>query len=296
MGERLRQLVLRFLVVLMASSSEWPVAADTTAAQTSVLGIDVGFYTGPISTDVWQRIRQDGQSFVIAQAWGGRSRNEFARSQLAGARSVGMRTAAYILLNYDDKVCPTFAEPVRDDSGSCLGDPVPQGQPGGRWQVRQALAALGDELASVAFIAIDVEWFLAGRPPSDPEAQQRRRQTILDAIDEVATWRKRPIIYTRFGLRHWPDITGCWNDVPSPGCDALHAVVRHPLRPVPLWDVEVGDPKLDGLQPYGSWTSRIGRQYQLDVEAFGLPQGRAVDMNVFDLTIFSTPPSNRLNP
>jgi hypothetical protein len=202
-----------------------------------------------------------------------------------------MRTAAYILLNYDDKVCPTFAQPVRDDGGSCLGDSIVQGQPGGRWQVRQGLAALGDEFANVAFVAIDVEWFVTGRPPSDPEAQQRRRQTILDAIDEVSVWRKRPIIYTRYGQRHWPDITGCWTYPASPDCDSLYAVVRHPLRPVPLWDVEIGDPVLHGFQPYGPWTSRIGRQYLLDEPLFGLPEGRAVDLNVFDAGLFSTPPA-----
>ena len=117
MGDRFRQVLLPFLVLLIASSLVWPVAADTVGAPTTALGVDVGFYTGPISTDVWQRARQFGQSFVIAQAWGGRSRNEFAQSQLAGARSAGMRTAAYILLNYDDKVCPTFAQPVREGSG-----------------------------------------------------------------------------------------------------------------------------------------------------------------------------------
>jgi hypothetical protein len=288
MGDRFRRVLLPFLVLVIASSFVWRVGADTAPPPTTAFGVDVGFYTGPISTEVWQRARQFGQTFVIAQAWGGRSRNEYAQSQLAGARAVGMRTAAYILLNYDDKVCPTFAQPVRDEVGSCLGDPIAQEQPGGRWQVRQGLAALGNESASVAFVAIDVEWFMAGRPPSDPEAQQRRRQTILDAIDEVAVWRKRPIIYTRYGLRHWPDITGCWSNAPSPDCDSLYAVVRHPLRPVPLWDVEIGDPRLDGFQPYGPWTSRIGRQYLLDEPLFGLPEGRAVDLNVFDGRIFPT--------
>src|SRR5262245_15229907 len=75
------------------------------------LGIDVDFYTGPISQDVWSQMKESGQQFVVVQAWGGRSRNEFAISQLSGARSVGMATAAYILLNYDDKVCRTFSHP-----------------------------------------------------------------------------------------------------------------------------------------------------------------------------------------
>jgi hypothetical protein len=288
-SERFREVFLPVLVFLIASSAVWPAAADSAASSTTALGIDVGFYTGPISADIWRRIRQGGQSFVIAQAWGGRSCNEFAESQLAGARAAGMRTAAYVLLNYDDRVCPTFAQPVRDFGGSCLGDPIAQDQSGGRWQVRQGFAALGSELADVSFVAIDVEWFMGGNPPSDPESRQRRRQSILDAIDEVVAWRKRPVIYTRNGPRHWLDITGCSNTTPSPECDALYAVVRHPLRPVPLWDVEIGEPALDDFRPHGPWTSRIGRQYGIDEPVPGLPEDMSVDLNIFDLAIFSTP-------
>src|SRR5437764_15403859 len=87
------------------------------------LGIDVDFYTGPISNDVWLQLKAADQKFAIAQAWGGRSRNEFARSQLTGARTVAeLKTAAYVLLNYDDKVCASFAKPVRNAGGRCEGD------------------------------------------------------------------------------------------------------------------------------------------------------------------------------
>jgi hypothetical protein len=286
---RFRALLPLSLILLIASFSGRPVSADTAATPATALGIDVGFYTGPISTDTWRRIRQGGQSFVIAQAWGGRSMNEFAESQLAGARSVGMHTAAYVLLNYDDRVCATFAQPVRDFGGGCVGGPIAQAQPGARWQVRQGIAALGRELGGVSFVAIDVEWFLPGDPPSDPGSQQRRRQSILDAIDEVVAWRRRPVIYTRNGPRHWLDITGCSNAALSRDCEALYAVVRHPLRPVPLWDVEIGEPALDSFQPHGAWTSRIGRQYGVDEPVLGLPEDMAVDLNVFDLRIFSNP-------
>ncbi|HKF69599.1 MAG TPA: hypothetical protein VKB36_23805 [Vicinamibacterales bacterium] len=289
MADRFRLAFLLILALLVASSSARSVTAEAGAQPATALGIDVNFYTGPIRADEWQRLRQAGQSFAIAQAWGGRSRNEFAESQLAGARTAGLRTGAYVLLNYDDKVCPTFDKPVRDFGGGCFGDPIAQVEPGGRWQVRQGVAALGRELASVAFVAIDVEWFLAADPPSDREALQRRRQTILDAIDEVVAWRKRPVVYTRNGPRHWFEITGCSNALPSPDCGPLYAVVRHPLRPVPLWDVEIGPAELDGFQPHGAWTSRIGRQYGIGENPFGLPPDRTYDLNVFDLRIFSTP-------
>ena len=134
---RLRQAFLLILAPLVASSAVRSVTADAGEKPATALGIDVNFYTGPIRADEWQRIRQAGQSFVIAQAWGGRSRNEFAESQLAGARAAGLRTGAYVLLNYDDKVCPTFDKPVRDIGGGCFGDSIAQTEPGGRWQVRQ---------------------------------------------------------------------------------------------------------------------------------------------------------------
>jgi hypothetical protein len=102
----------------------------------TAFGIDVDFYTGPISREVWAQIKGAGQRFVVAQAWGGRSRNEFAVSQLAGARSAGLQTAAYILLNCDNKVCPTFADPVQERGGKCAGTPILQKKHGGRWQVR----------------------------------------------------------------------------------------------------------------------------------------------------------------
>jgi hypothetical protein len=283
----LRQAFL--LILAIASSSARSVTAANGATPATALGIDVNFYTGPVAADQWRRIQRAGQRFVIAQAWGGRSRNEFAESQLSGARAAGMYTAAYVLLNYDDMVCPTFDKPVRDASGKCLGDPIAQVEPGGRWQVRQGLAALGSQLANMSFVAIDIEWFLGDTPPSDPESKQRRRQTIVEAIDEVTARGKRVVVYTRNGPRHWFEITGCSNTAPSPDCDVLYGVVHHPLRPVSLWDVELGAAELDGFQPHGPWTSRIGRQYGIDENPFGLPTDRTFDLNVFDLRIFSTP-------
>jgi len=265
------------------------VAAESAAKPAPALGIDVNFYTGPLGPDQWRRIQRAGQSFVIAQAWGGRSRNEFAESQLAGARAAGMYTAAYVLLNYDDTVCPTFDKPVRDAAGKCLGDPIPQAEPGGRWQVRQGLAALGSQLANMSFVAIDVEWFTNTPPPSAPEAQQRRRQTIAEAIDEVTAAHKRVVIYTRNGPRHWFEITGCSNTSPSLDCEVLYTSVHHPLRPVPLWDVDLGAAELDGFQPHGPWTSRVGRQYGIDENPFGFALDKLFDLNVFDPSIFSMP-------
>jgi hypothetical protein len=257
------------------------------AARRAGLGVDVDFYTGPISSTVWLRMRRAGVALVVAQAWGGRSRNEFASAQLSGARSIGrMKQAAYVLLNYDDKVCPTFANPVRDGTGACAGDLVAQETPGARWQVRQGLAALGSERAHVAFVAIDVEWFVRAAPPADEESQSDRRQHILDAIDEVRKAGKKPVVYTRNAKRHWQDITGCGTNSPRAGCQTLYALMNDPSSPIPLWDVEHGAAHLEHFQPYGAWTGRVGRQYELDRNAFGLPSSRTVDLDVFDLSFF----------
>jgi hypothetical protein len=255
-------------------------------AQTG-LGVDVDFYTGPISGNIWQHLKATSRRFVIAQSWGGRSRNEFAASQLEGARAAGLKTAAYVLLNYDNLVCPSFAHPFRDRKGKCSGEPVRQPQPGGRWQVAQGLAALGAELGKIAFVAIDVEWFASAAPSLDPAEQSRRAGYVLDAIQELKSRNIRPVIYTRNGEGHWNDITGCVAGSQTPVCADLGRAVNDPLAPVALWDVQGGTPELDHFRPHGMWERRLGRQYKLDANAFGLSAGRTLDLNVFDLSLFA---------
>jgi len=259
----------------------------------SGLGVDVDFYTGPISTKVWRQLKAANRKFVIVQSWGGRSRNEWASSQLAGARSAGIKTAAYILLNYDSLVCPTFARPVRDDRGRCSGDLIPQAQPGGRWQVRQGLAALGAESDNVSFVAVDVEWFASPTPSLDPVEQNRRAGYVLEAIEELKARHKKTVVYTRNGTGHWADITGCDVGARSPVCAALFDIIHDPASPVALWDVQKGSPELDNFRPHGMWTSRLGRQYRLDANAFGLPAARTLDLNVFNLSLFWEGPAAR---
>ncbi len=262
--------------------------ADAASAR-SGLGLDIDYYTGPISRDSWLRMKRAGEQFAVVQAWGGRSRNEFAVSHLTGARLVGrMKTATYLLLNYDDKVCASFAAPVRDARGRCGGGLIDQPVSGARWQVQQAFASLGDEAAHVAFVAVDVEWFLDGAPPSDDGSLGSRRASILDALDEIARHHKASVIYTRNGRRHWRDITGCDTafDEES-GCAQLHSVITNSHRPIPLWDVETGTPDLRGFRPHGAWTARAGRQYVLDRNLFGLPARHTVDLDVFDVSLFA---------
>jgi hypothetical protein len=251
------------------------------------LGVDVDFYTGPVSKAVWLRMKSAGQRVAVVQAWGGRSRNELAESQLRGARTVGrMATAAYVLLNYDDRVCATFAKPRRNANGRCSGGSVDQPQQGGRWQVRQGLRALGSEVRYVRFVAIDVEWFLASPPPSDRASAERRRKYLVDAIDEVRRAHKKAVIYTRNVKNHWRDITGCDGGGGQAECGALYHLIQDPAAPVPLWDVENGEAELGNFQPHSAWADRAGRQYGLDRNLFGLPAHKTVDLNVFDASLF----------
>jgi hypothetical protein len=281
------------LPYLLSTLLSFTLFAPSAFAHTG-LGIDIDFYTGPIPRSVWRQVKAANQKFVIVQAWGGRSRNEFAVSQLAGARSIGMKTAAYVLLNYDGMVCSTYAHPVRNNHGSCADDLNSQDELGGRWQVRQGLAALGPELQRVSFIAIDVEWFASPAPSLDTAEQERRRQDVVDAIDEVKKHHKRAVIYTRNSSGHWNDITGCGATPAAPGCGELYKRIHDPVTPIALWDVQRGDPELTNFRPHGAWTTRLGRQYKLNTNMFGLPPEKTVDLNVFDLSLFSVQPSRIL--
>jgi len=284
---------LRISFLLLAISVSSPLRAEQT---NTGFGVDLDFYTGPVTRLVWLQMKEAGQKFAIVQAWGGRSRNEFAAGQLSGARKTGgMATAAYVLLNYDDKVCRTYAKPVRDRNGRCIGGLRAQPRRGARWQVRQGAAALGSELAHTAFIAIDVEWFLSDSPPLNATAHAKRSQRILEAIDEVRILHKMPVIYTRNSNLHWRDITGCDQDSRERQCRQLSALIKNRVRPIPLWDVQTGEPELENFSPYAEWTERAGRQFKLDTNVFGLPPGRTVDLNVFHVSLFSpaAPPPER---
>jgi hypothetical protein len=207
-----------------------------------------------------------------------------------------MATAAYVLLNYDDRVCATFGKPRRDEKGRCIGGTVDQPEHGGRWQVHQGLRALGSELRYVRFVAIDVEWFLASPPRSDPVSAERRRKYLVDAIDEVRRAHKKAVIYTRNVNNHWRDITGCDADGKQAECGALYTLIQDPAAPVLLWDVEKGDADLGNFQPHSAWADRAGRQYGLDRNLFGLPAHKTVDLNVFDASLFEPARTTRIAP
>jgi Glycosyl hydrolases family 25 len=50
----------------------------------------------------WQSDKASGQWFAIVGAWGGQTANQYAYTQLAGARANGLKTAAYCVLNFNN--------------------------------------------------------------------------------------------------------------------------------------------------------------------------------------------------
>jgi len=87
--------------------------------------------------------------------------------------------------------------------------------------------------------------------------------------------------------RHWRDITGCDLTSADADCKALYKLINAPKRSIPLWDVDKGEPDLDGFLPHSAWMTRAARQYKLDTTGFGLPPSKTVDLNVFDVSLFS---------
>src|SRR5437016_916397 len=219
-------------------------------------GIDVSRSAGEPTLQDLENIKQQGYRFVIVSGWGGVNRNGHARVQLSRARSAGLLTAGYCYLN--------FASPL--DGAS---------------QVREALAAFGPEAAHLGFLAIDIETSARNQlspglrlDPPDASAQQQAITRITEAVQQVQEMSLRTVIYTK--KSDWQRITGDTQQ----------------FKDLPLWNPKTigGD---DLAQPdlgrpahtFGGWTSRVGKQYELDTDLNNPPI--KVDLNVFDLRAFS---------
>jgi len=63
-------MIPRILSFILIGLLTLPVLAGTAGAPSVPgLGVDVDFYTGPVSHDIWLKMKQSGIQFVIAQAW-----------------------------------------------------------------------------------------------------------------------------------------------------------------------------------------------------------------------------------
>ena len=236
-----------------------PPESATTSERTFARGIDISRSAGEPSVPEFESIKQQGYRFVIVSGWGGVNPNCHAQVQLSRARSAGLLTAGYCYLNF-----------------ASAWD-------GGR-QVREALAAFGDGAAFLGFLAIDVETSARNQlspglrlETPDASAQQQALTRIAEAVEEVKRVGLRPVIYTK--KSDWLRVTGDTQQFKS----------------IPLWHPRtIGGDALH--QPdlarrgdtFGGWTSRVGKQFELDT-ILNCPPIK-VDLDVFDLGAFA--PSN----
>jgi len=226
-------------------------------------GIDISRSAGEPTLQDFENIKRQGYRFVIVNGWGGVHPNGHACAQLSRARSAGLLTAGYCYLNFASAF------------------------DGGR-QIREALAAFGDESAHVGFLAIDVETSsrnqlspgLQSEPP-DAFAQQQAATRIAEAVQEVQRTGLNVVIYTK--KDDWQQVTGDTQQFSN----------------LPLWHPKTigGD---DLKQPdlanpgctFGGWTTRTGKQYALDT-VLDNPMIQ-VDLNIFDLRVFSARGANSI--
>lgn len=237
------------------------------------------FSTPAVPPTAWRPMYEYGISHAVSRAWGGRGKDAFAGPQLRDARTLSatpsrfgtMRTGAYVFLNFDNGVS---------------GGPANQT---GRWQVEQALAALGPEAAYVDFVAVDVEDAYKGAMSTTARVQR-----IQEAVQAIRDAGLNPIIYSR--RVHWGPMT---NNSTAFSALPLWAV-RYAQNPAEeLADI---NNDRDGAfatngQAFGGWTARKGKQYSpvhsaTDIaptakalmQTFGL---KTVDANVFDTRVFA---------
>jgi probable HAF family extracellular repeat protein len=196
--------------------------------------------------------------FVVADAFGGV--HTFPAQAILSSAPPGVHKAAYFALN---------TNPL-----SGFGTPAAQ--------FNIALQQIGTEFANLQFIALDVEVVMGVNYPNDANSVTLRNQWINEAIEQIQSANKTPLIYTR--RTDWATITG---GVTSFGC-------------VPLWDINLdGVPDLnnDGpnlniipsgpvttqpWHPFGGWAGRVGKQYLQEVPPTG------VDLDVFSPALLSS--------
>ena len=121
--------------------------------------VDVSVYSGEISTDQWQKIKNDGYELAVVGLFHGRTVNRFAGQQLSGAIQVGLEVAAYV-----------FIAPWTGWTG-------PQ-------QVAAGMAEAQAYKDKLRFVAVDVE------------ADGVTGKMVRDALDTVKALGQRPILYT----------------------------------------------------------------------------------------------------
>jgi hypothetical protein len=127
---------------------EDPIGVDYGFVGTVPNGMDISVYTTPfpVPSESWLNAIEAGVSYLMVQAWGGKTINGNAQIQLTGAQGAGLQTGAYVLLTYLSNIPATY-------------------------QVKQAVEAIGTAMAGLKVMAVDVEVccgeFAASKPSTD---------------------------------------------------------------------------------------------------------------------------------
>ena len=124
--------------------------------------LDVSKYSGEISVGHWQDVYNRGYDLAIVGAWHGTTSNLTAPNTIANARKVGMKVAAYTVLNAES----------------------------GSKSVHEAIRACGDQSKYLSFMALDVE--LRGLT----------HQIFNDAANELIRGEIKGCVYTRYSFWH----------------------------------------------------------------------------------------------
>jgi len=219
---------------------------------------------GACSQATFANFRAKGWTSHFQASWGGRNVWPDARQNLINAHNAGMKVATYAFLNFDN-------------SSTISGAPSDQT---GIWQMDKCLQNIGfngnkSSLAyDLKYVVVDVENTYVGTM-----SPANRVQRIAEAVQRARNYGFWPAIYTRNqGVNTW------WNTYTGNSTD---------FSDLPLWgsypEVTSANFKdhldLDGGSPYipfGGWTTRAGKQYQLDSTIMGV----RVDLNVWDPAIW----------
>src|SRR5437588_1607565 len=220
-------------------------------------GIDVASYAGPLSIGGLQQAREADQvQAVVVGAFQGKNPNKYAEQQLGAARQAGLRTGAYVFLNFASNQIASGAD-----------------------QASVALQACGKEAGNLSFMAVDIEPGMKGA-----RSQASRVKFIDAAVKTIKSWGVQPIIYAS-NANVWNHMTG-WSN----------AFAHLPLwTPRYDGNADLKADGKGAWEPFGGWYARQGKQYS-DQKSFEAKTLEAtlgcgsVDLNLFAPVLFGKKP------
>jgi len=224
-------------------------------------GIDVASYAGPLNASALAQAKESDQvQAVVVAAFQGKHSNQYAEQQLQAARQAGLRTGAYVFLNFASNEIAS-----------------------GAMQASVALQACGKEASNLSFMAVDVEPGMKGA-----RSAASRVKMIDAAVQTIKSWGVQPIIYAS-NAHVWNNMTG-WSN----------AFSQLPLwTPRYDGNADLKIDGKGEWQPFGGWNARQGKQYsdQKSIEAKTLQANLgcgSVDLNLFGPALFCKKPAEQM--